>query len=56
MAVLSPIIFRYILTEKVLPEEEEQVFELVTIGGEPLEGGFDIDRNGLPDNWVEVMD
>ncbi len=57
MAVLSPIIFRSILTEKVLPEEEEeQVFELVTITGKPLEGGIDIDRNGVPDDWVEVMD
>ncbi len=56
MAVLSPIIFRYVLTEKAQPEEEEQVFELVTITGKPLEGGIDIDRNGVPDDWVEVMD
>jgi len=57
MAVLSPIIFRYIMTEKALPEEEEeQVFELVTIAGKPLEGGIDLDRNGIPDDWVEVMD
>ncbi len=56
MAVFSPIIFRYIMTEKALPEEEEQVFELVTIAGKPLEGGIDIDRNGIPDDWVEVLD
>ena len=56
MAVLSPIIFRYIMTEKAIPEKEEQVFELVTIEGKPLEGGIDIDKNGIPDDWLEVMD
>ncbi len=56
MAVLSPIIFRFVLTEKDVAEEEEQVFELVTISGEPLEGGYDIDGDGLPDGWVEVVD
>ncbi len=57
MAVLSPIIFRFVLTEKeVVEEEDEEVFELVTISGEPLEGGYDIDGDGLPDGWVEVVD
>jgi Kef-type K+ transport system membrane component KefB len=56
MAVISPIIFRNVLTEVPEEEPEERVFELVTISGAPLEGGYDIDGDGLPDDWVEVID
>lgn len=44
MAVLSPVLFRNLVTEREPDEEEEQVFELVTIGGKPLEGGVEADQ------------
>ncbi|UCC93356.1 MAG: cation:proton antiporter [Thermoplasmata archaeon] len=56
MAILSPIIFRNIVTEKDAEVDEEQVFELVTVDGKPLEGGIDPDSELNPDNWVEVSD
>lgn len=39
MAVLSPILFRNIISEPQPEGEAERVFELVTISGKPLEGG-----------------
>jgi Kef-type K+ transport system membrane component KefB len=56
MAVLSPILFRNIVSEKDAEEEEEQVFELVTVDGKPLEGGIDTESDLNPENWVEVSD
>jgi Kef-type K+ transport system membrane component KefB len=56
MAVLAPILFRRIVTEKDAEPEEEQVFELVTVDGRPLEGGIDPESDLNPDNWVEVSD
>ncbi len=54
MAVLAPILFRRIVTEREVEAEEEQVFELVTITGKPLEGGVYPEAD--PDSWVEVVD
>lgn len=56
MAVLAPILFRNVVTERDLEVEEEKVFELVTVKGKPLEGGIDPEAEGNPDNWVEVSD
>jgi Kef-type K+ transport system membrane component KefB len=57
MAVLAPVLFRYIVSErKEEDEEEEKVFVLVDIEGEPLEGGIDANSDWDPDNWVEVLD
>ncbi len=44
MAVLSPVLFRNLVSEREEEEEEEQVFELVTISGKPLEGGLEADQ------------
>ncbi len=56
MAVLAPILFRQIVTEKDIEPEEEPVFELVTVSGKPLDGGIDPESDRNPDNWVEVAD
>jgi Kef-type K+ transport system membrane component KefB len=56
MAVLAPILFRQVVTERDLEAEEEQVFELVTVSGKPLEGGVDAGSDADPENWVEVSD
>jgi len=56
MAILSPILFRLIATEKGAEPDEEEVFELVTISGHPLEGGIDPESDHNPENWVEVND
>ncbi len=41
MAIVSPIVFRFLHALTKEPKEEERVFELVTIEGRPLEGGVD---------------
>ncbi|NIP34451.1 MAG: hypothetical protein GWN18_05895, partial [Thermoplasmata archaeon] len=54
MAVLAPILFRRIVTERDIEPEEEPVFELVTVTGRPLDGGIDPESDANPENWVEV--
>jgi Kef-type K+ transport system membrane component KefB len=56
MAILAPILFRRIVSEKDAEPEEEQVFELVGVNGRPLDGGYDPDSDLNPENWVEVAD
>lgn len=50
MAVLSPVLFRTLVTEPEPEEEAERVFELVTISGKPLEGGVEADQ------WEETKE
>jgi hypothetical protein len=45
-----------VVTERELVVEEEQVFEMVTVTGKPLEGGIDPESELDPENWVEVSD
>jgi len=56
MAVLAPVMFRQLIRERDLPPEEEPVFELVNVAGKPLEGGIDIEADGVPEDWAEVLD
>ena len=56
MAVLAPIVFRQVVTERDVEAEEEPVFELVTVSGKPLDGGIEPESEFHPDNWEEVAE
>jgi Kef-type K+ transport system membrane component KefB len=57
MAVLSPIVFRVVYLGKREEDlEGEQVFTLVTISGEPLNGGIEPEAHLQRDEWVEYKE
>jgi Kef-type K+ transport system membrane component KefB len=57
MAIASPIAFRMMyLGKRAEDMEEEQIFELVTITGEPLEGGVDTVHFLNGEAWEEAME